>query len=61
MEEQREPVPFMEEPLEAEVHAEETIREGSQVEATGPLELPAKENPTKETLEGEINQGAPFL
>jgi len=58
MEEKREPIPSMEEPLEAEMHVEETIREGNQAEATGPLEPPAKENPTEETLEGENQPGS---
>lgn len=53
LEKEREPIPFVERTLEAEVHEEETIREENQLETIGPLEPPAEKNPTDETLGGE--------
>lgn len=55
MEEQRKPVPSVEKPLEAEVHEEEAIREENHTVDISPVDHPAEENPTNETV-GDENQ-----
>lgn len=53
LEEQREPIPSVENPLRAEVHAKETIGEENQAATIGQMDPLDEENPTYETLGGE--------
>lgn len=55
MEEQRESIPSMETPLEAEEHEGEAIREETQTVGTDPVDPPVEGKPEDETL-GDANQ-----
>ena len=57
MEEQREPIPSMEKPLEVGVHEEEVVREENQTVETGPMDPLAEANPADETLVDENQPG----